>query len=110
MSEIFYTAQKEWIELDVGWLTMGLTEKALEGDIVYIELPKVGQRLIKGSPCATVESMKATVDICAPVSGVVSAINETVFDDPDAVTAKRAWLFKLDFEGEADTSGWQREM
>ncbi len=106
LSQVFYTPQKAWIALEANQLTVGLTREALMGDIVYIELPKPGQHLEKGKPCVTVESMKAAVEVCAPVSGTVTAINETVFDDPDTVTTKQAWLFKLDIDGKADTSGW----
>lgn len=109
MDKIYYTPQHEWICLSGNEATVGLTDKALPGDIVFIELPKIGQRVEKGAPCAVVESAKTAMDVHAPLSGVVSAINETVYDDPDTVTQNRAWLIKITFEGEADSTGWQSD-
>ena len=109
MDKIYYTPLHEWIEINGNVAILGLTEKALPGDIVYIELPKVGLEVEKGAPCAVVESAKTAMDVHAPLSGVVSAINESVYDDPDTVTKNRAWLIQITFEGEADTTGWLDE-
>ena len=109
MVNIYYTTLHEWIEISENVATLGLTEKALPGDIVFIELPKVGLKVEKGAPCAVVESAKSAMDVHAPLTGVVSAINETVYDDPDTVTKNRAWLFRIAFEGEADKAGWLNE-
>jgi len=102
----YMTAGHEWIRLDAHVAFVGLMKEAVAGDVVYIELPAVGIQVRKGEPCAKVESIKAVSDLHAPVDGVVSAVNDTVYDDPDSVVKPDTWLFKVDFEGEADTSGW----
>lgn len=109
MDKIYYTPLHEWIVIKENVATLGLTEKALPGDIVFIELPKVGLKVEKGEPCAFVESAKTAMDVHAPLSGVISAINEMVYDDPDTVTKNRAWLVQITFEGEAGTTGWLDE-
>ena len=107
MSELFFTLQHEWVRFNNSKAFVGLTGKGLKGDIVFVELPEIGQSVVKGEPCATVESVKSVVDVHAPAAGIVSGINDTVFDDPDVITQypQKTWLFKVDYEGEADTQG-----
>ncbi len=102
----FLTAQNEWIRLSDRRATVGLDCRTVKGDVVYIELPVIGLDVIKGELCATVESIKAISEVHAPVSGVISAINDSVYDAPDLITQEDTWLFAVDFESEADTSGW----
>lgn len=107
MSELFFTQQHEWIRFNQNKAFVGLTGKGIAGDVVYVELPKIGQSVMRGEPCAVVESVKSTIDVHAPVTGIVSGINDTVFDDPDIIVKcpKKTWLFKVDYEGEPETSG-----
>ncbi len=109
MSEVYVTPQHEWILFDENKATIGLIGSALAGDIVYIELPAIGQTVEMGVPCASVESTKLVYEVHAPASGVISAVNDTVYDDPDSVAKSRAWLFTVEFHVKPDTSGWQRE-
>ena len=102
----FITAQNEWIRLSDQRATVGIDCRAVKGDVVYIELPVIGLDVQKGELCATVESIKAVSEVHAPVSGVISAINDSVYDAPDTITQEDTWLFAVDFEGEADTNGW----
>ena len=102
----FLTAQNEWIRLSDCRATVGLDCRTVKGDVVYIELPVIGLDVQKGELCATVESIKAISEVHAPVSGVISAINDSVYDAPDTITQEDTWLFAVDFKGEADTSGW----
>lgn len=99
-ADLKYTESHEWVraELD-GTLTVGITEYAQDalGDIVFVELPKVGKAFTAGDDAAVVESVKAASDIYAPVSGQVTAVNDAVADAPESINADAygAWLFKL---------------
>jgi len=99
-AELKYAESHEWVRTETdGSLTVGITEYAQDalGDIVFVELPKVGQALAAGKECAVVESVKAASDIYAPISGEVVAINESLGDAPEQINANayEAWLFKL---------------
>lgn len=106
-ADLKYTATHEWVRTEAdGSIAVGITEFAQDalGDIVYVELPKIGQSLTAGKECAVIESVKAAGDIYAPVSGEVVAINETLSDKPESVNedAFGAWLFKIKPANAAD--------
>jgi glycine cleavage system H protein len=99
-ADLKYTESHEWVRLEAdGTLTVGITEYAQDalGDIVFVELPQVGKAFTAGDDAAVVESVKAASDIYAPVSGTVTAVNQSVADAPDSINADAysAWLFKL---------------
>jgi len=99
-AELKYTSSHEWVRVEAdGTIAVGITEFAQDalGDIVFVDLPKVGSALTAGKDCAVVESVKAAGDIYAPVSGEVVAVNEAVSDAPESINtdAFSAWLFKL---------------
>ena len=99
-ADLKYTESHEWIRREAdGTLTVGITEYAQDalGDIVFVDLPKVGTSFTAGDDAAVVESVKAASDIYAPVSGTVTAVNQSVADAPDSINADAysAWLFKL---------------
>lgn len=99
-AELKYTASHEWVRIEAdGTMAVGITDFAQDalGDIVYVELPKIGQALTAGKDCAVIESVKAAGDIYAPVSGEVVAINESLADAPQSVNEDPygAWLFKV---------------
>ena len=99
-AELKYTESHEWVRAEAdGTYTVGITEYAQDalGDIVFVELPKVGKTYNAGDDAAVVESVKAASDIYAPVSGEVVAVNDAVADAPDSINADAysAWLFKL---------------
>ncbi len=102
----YLTEQNEWIRLSAHRAKVGLDCNAVKGDVVFIELPVIGLHVQKGQPCATVESIKAVSEVHSPVDGVISDVNDAVFDAPDVITQKDTWLFTVDFEGKADTSEW----
>jgi glycine cleavage system H protein len=106
LNGLYYTRQHEWVSFINQTAFIGITGKGLNGDVVYVELPEIGKRVKKGEPCAKVESVKADIEVSSPVEGVVSAINDAVFDDPDMIATHPmgAWLFKLEI-GTADTEG-----
>jgi len=95
-----YTPTHEWVlsEAD-GTLTIGITDHAQEalGDLVFIELPEPGRRVVAKEACAVVESVKAASDIYAPVTGEIIAVNAAVVDAPEKVNADAYanWLFRL---------------
>jgi len=91
-----YTKEHEWITADG---TVGITNHAQDslGDIVFVELPKVGAEITGGNPFGTVESVKAVSDLNAPVSGTVTAVNEVLATAPEQVNkdAHGAWMVKI---------------
>ena len=96
-----YTASHEWVEdHGDGTASVGITAHATEqlGELVYVELPKPGAKLARGTACAVVESTKAASDVYAPVSGEVVAVNEALAETPQQVNSAPyagGWLFKL---------------
>jgi glycine cleavage system H protein len=91
-----YTKEHEWIASDG---TIGITTHAQDslGDIVFVELPKVGTEITTGKPFGSVESVKAVSDLYAPVSGTVTAVNETLATSPEQVNkdAHASWMIKI---------------
>jgi glycine cleavage system H protein len=99
-ADLKYTESHEWVRAEIdGTVTVGITEYAQDalGDIVFVELPKVGKSYTAGDDAAVVESVKAASDIYAPVSGEVVAVNDAVAASPESINADAysAWLFKL---------------
>jgi glycine cleavage system H protein len=99
--DLLYTEEHEWLRKeDDGSVTIGITEHAQEalGDLVYVELPEVGQDLDSGSEMAVVESVKAASDVYAPVSGEVLAVNEALADDPEVINSDpygEGWIVRV---------------
>ncbi len=107
-NELKYCDSHEWISsVEAGVVTVGITDHAQDqlGDMVFVELPEVGQTFeIKGE-CAVVESVKAASDIYCPVSGEVVEINEMLADSPELVNDDPygdGWLFKIRLSNEAE--------
>lgn len=97
MADLFFTTGHEWARFDGDGAVVGVTGAGLRGDVVYIELPEIGRHVEKGEVCASVETVKSVRDVHAPISGVVTSVNDTVFDDPDVITRQpqETWLLKL---------------
>jgi len=101
-SHLQYTESHEWVSTEAnGNARIGISDHAQEalGDLVFVELPVVGDEISQGDPCAVVESVKAASDIYAPVSGTVVAVNEELESDPALINADPygdGWLFELD--------------
>jgi glycine cleavage system H protein len=98
-----YTKEHEWITPDG---TIGITDHAQDslGDIVFVELPKVGTEFVAGKSFGTVESVKAVSDLFAPVSGTVTATNEALATAPEQVNkdAHGAWMVKVKVKNPAE--------
>ena len=95
-----YTKEHEWVLAEGDTGTVGITDHAQQelGDIVYVDLPKVGAHIEAGKSLGSVESVKAVSDIYAQVSGEVTAINESLADAPETLNADphgAAWLVKI---------------
>ena len=88
MNELRFTEDHEWVlPHEDGTALVGITDYAQDqlGEIVFVELPDVGQELERGQECAVIESVKAAGELKAPVNGTVSEINETLADEPERV-------------------------
>lgn len=99
--DLLYAASHEWVKrLDDDVIEVGISDFAQEalGDVVYIELPELGQTVSAGQECCAVESVKAASDIYAPVSGEVVAVNEALDDEPDLLNEspyEGGWMFRI---------------
>jgi glycine cleavage system H protein len=97
-----YTKEHEWISVEGTTGTVGITDYAQEslGDIVFVELPKVGDVLEAGKIFGSVESVKAVSDLYSPVSGTVTKVNEELKDAPERVNAdaNTTWMLKLELK------------
>jgi glycine cleavage system H protein len=110
----YFTEDHEWIEVDGDTATIGITDYAQGqlGDIVFVEVPSPGAQLAKGKEAAVVESVKAASDVFAPVSGIVTAGNSALEDDPALVnTAPESdgWFFKLTIADSGELDGLMDE-
>jgi glycine cleavage system H protein len=104
-----YTKEHEWISVDGAKGMVGITDYAQNslGDIVFVDLPKVGDKLEAGSTFGSVESVKAVSDLYSPVSGTVTAVNEELKDAPERINAEAntTWLLKLEVSNPAELNG-----
>ncbi|PLW83551.1 glycine cleavage system protein H [Kineobactrum sediminis] len=100
-SELKYASSHEWARLEEdGTVTIGISDHAQEalGDVVFVELPELGDRLAAGDEAGVVESVKAASDIYAPIGGEVIAINDALEDEPETVNSdpyNDGWFFRL---------------
>ena len=105
-AEYRYTKEHEWISVEGTAGTVGITDYAQSslGDIVFVELPKVGDPLEAGKIFGSVESVKAVSDLYSPVSGEVTAVNEELKDAPEKVNAdaNTTWMLKLSLKDAAE--------
>jgi glycine cleavage system H protein len=104
-----YTKEHEWIDVQGDTGTIGITDYAQHelGDVVFVELPKIGTKLTAGKPLGTVESVKAVSEIYSPATGEVTAINDALADSPEKINTDphaSAWLVKLKLANPADVS------
>ena len=111
---VFYTSDHEWLSIEGDVATIGITDYAQSqlGDVVFVELPKVGRTLKKAEAAAVVESVKAASDVYAPISGEVLEINQAVVDEPAMVNsdaAGKAWFFKIRIADKSELGGLMDE-
>ncbi|GHE29725.1 glycine cleavage system protein GcvH [Vulcaniibacterium thermophilum] len=102
--DLKFLKSHEWARVEGdGKVTVGISEHAqgLLGDLVYVELPTVGERVEAGNACAVVESVKAASDVYAPVSGKVVAVNNALVDKPETINEDaygEGWMFTIEME------------
>ena len=103
-----YTREHEWIQLNGKEGTVGITDYAQNslGDIVFVDLPKVGSSVEKGKVFGSVESVKAVSDLYSPVSGKVTAVNEELTSAPEKINtdAHSAWIMKIEVGDPAEAN------
>jgi glycine cleavage system H protein len=100
-NELSYTKEHEWVSAVDLTFTMGITDyaQAALGDIVYVQLPKVGEAVVAGKVCGEVESTKSVSDIYAPVTGTVVEINGALSNSPESINSDpygTGWLAKIE--------------
>ena len=99
--DLLYTSEHEWLRRESdGSVTVGVTDHAQSalGDLVYVELPEVGQDVDSGGDMAVVESVKAASDVYAPIDGSIVAVNEELADDPEKINADPygdGWIVRI---------------
>ena len=101
-ADLKYTADHEWVAVDGDIATVGITAYAAEklGDVVYVDLPKVGSQVSAATVVGEIESTKSVGELFAPVNGEVVEVNQSVIDQPDLVNADPfgdAWMIKVRF-------------
>ena len=115
MSELRYTEDHEWVRIDDGGLAVvGITDYAQEqlGEIVFVELPEVGDEVERGAEAAVIESVKAASELFAPVSGTVAQVNEALNDEPALVNEDptgEGWFLQIEMGGEGSMEGLMTE-
>ena len=120
-SDLKYSTSHEWVRLDGDIATCGITHHAQDalGDVVFVDMPEVGDDVSKGEGAAEIESVKAVSDIYSPVSGEVVEINEAIEDGPETVNTDpygAGWLFKVristpeEVAGMLDADGYESQL
>lgn len=97
---LYYTEDHEWIQVDGGVATVGITRHAQDalGDVVFVELPEVGKTFEQKEVAGVVESVKAAADVYMPVTGEITEVNEALRDDPSLANSDplgAGWFFKV---------------
>ncbi|HNV92748.1 MAG TPA: glycine cleavage system protein GcvH [Candidatus Cloacimonas sp.] len=98
--DLYYTETHEWVQVNGDIATIGISDFAQHelGDIVFVELPEVGQKVSSGEPCGSIEAVKAVEDLVSPISGKVQEKNTDLEDSPELINKspyEEGWLFKV---------------
>jgi glycine cleavage system H protein len=114
MTTTWYTPDHEWVRIEGDIATIGVTDYAQSqlGDVVFVELPKLGRALKKAEAAAVVESVKAASDVYAPITGEVIEVNDALTADPALVNSDvggKAWFFKLKIADKSELDGLMDE-
>ena len=109
-AQLRYTKEHEWIDVDNNIAIVGITDWAQSelGDVVFVELPNVGDSVILGEPFGTIEAVKAVSELFAPVTGKVVGINPEIESDPTVVNRSafdQAWLIKIEIANAEELNG-----
>lgn len=114
MANIYFTKDHEYVRIDAGVGTVGISDYAQKqlGDVVFVELPAQGATLAKGAAAAVVESVKAASDVFAPVSGAVAEVNAAAESQPGMINEDplgRGWLYKIRLSDPKESEGLMDE-
>ncbi|WP_258360728.1 glycine cleavage system protein GcvH [Moorella sulfitireducens (nom. illeg.)] len=106
-ANLYYSKDHEWVEVEGNRARIGITDYAQEslGDIVFVELPQVGDELAAGDSFGVVESVKSASDVYAPIGGKVIAVNEALLDSPQDINADpygKGWMIELEMSDPAE--------
>jgi glycine cleavage system H protein len=106
-ADLKYAQSDEWVRIEGKVATIGISDYAQDAlnDIVYVELPSVGDKLSKGDSFGTVESVKAASDIYSMVAGTVTEVNSALGDEPELINADpygKGWIIKVELDGDPD--------
>ena len=106
-NEYLYSREHEWIRVEDDVCVLGITEFAQQelGEVVFVELPEVGQVFDANDELGTIESVKAVAEVYTPVAGEVVEVNDAVVDDPELLNEDphgEGWLLKIRFSSAAD--------
>lgn len=109
-ADLFYTREHEWVSIDGNVATIGITDHAQEqlGEVVFVELPVVGDRVERSDPFGVVESTKAVSDVYAPLAGEVNEINDDLTENPEMLNEDPygdGWMVKLVLSDPEDKEG-----
>jgi glycine cleavage system H protein len=114
MAKLYFTEDHEWLRVEGGVATVGITDYAQEqlGDLVFVDLPEAGRKLAKGDVAVVVESVKAASDVYAPADGEIVEANGALAADPALVNSSatgEGWLWKMKLDDESQLSGLMDE-
>ncbi|MDE1153394.1 MAG: glycine cleavage system protein GcvH [Micavibrio sp.] len=114
MSKTYFSEDHEYVKVDGGIATVGISDYAQKalGDVVYVELPKVGAKLAKGGQAGVVESVKSASEVYSPVTGEVTEVNAALSADPAIVNSDpmgAAWFYKIKLADEGELAGLKDE-
>ena len=114
MAKTYFTQDHEWLSVEGGIATVGITDYAQEqlGDLVFVELPQIGTKLSKGDTAVVVESVKAASDVYAPVDGEIIDANGALSSDPSLVNSAATgdgWLWKMKLADKGQLEGLMDE-
>ena len=101
--ELLYTKEHEWVRAKNNKATIGITDFAQSqlGDIIFLELPKIGDKVVAGEPFGEIEAVKTVSELYSPVNGIVTNINENLEETPDNINLDSygaGWILEVKFE------------
>jgi glycine cleavage system H protein len=105
--KLLYTKEHEWVKKEDGQVTIGITDFAQSqlGDIIFLELPEAGQKIVSGEPFGEIEAVKTVSELYAPINGTIIEINEDLEDNPDNINQDcygSGWILKVELDGALD--------
>ena len=105
--KLLYTKEHEWVKKEDEQVTIGITDFAQSqlGDIIFLELPEVGQKIVSGEPFGEIEAVKTVSELYAPINGTIVEINEDLEDNPDNINQDcygSGWILKVELDGALD--------